>query len=105
MIKVLSNTNSRFRRRLVGVASATALAGVACVGAVLSTTDAADAASTADISVVQHVSGGAKSGQTVDKVTVHNAGSVTAKSVQAVFLLKTTAHGFLLHSNTGVCQI
>jgi hypothetical protein len=106
MINIFSDTDGHPRRRLTVLVTAAALAGAACVSAMFVGTSTASAGSTADISVSQHVSGGSASGSTVDTVTVHNAGSATANSIEAVYLLKSAATSYLVHSSTTTpCQI
>ncbi|MCW2495534.1 hypothetical protein, partial [Jatrophihabitans sp.] len=106
MISISPVAGGHARRRLTGLAAAAALVGAACASAVFIGSGTASAASTADISVSQHISGGTASGSTVDTVTVHNAGAATANSIEAVYLLKSASHGYTVRSSTSAaCQI
>jgi hypothetical protein len=106
MLSISLATDGHARRRLTSLAAAAALVGAACAGATFIGSSTATAASTADISVSQHITGGSVSGSTIDTVTVHNAGSVAANSIEAVYLLKSTTTLFtLLSSTTTPCQI
>ena len=82
-------TDSRPRKRSArAVLSVTALALIGGACAFLSTGGSAAAAGTADLSVSQKISGSLTSGQTVDTVSIHNAGPNTALNVNMDSLLK-----------------
>jgi Domain of unknown function DUF11 len=106
MISILFDADGHARRRLTGLVTAAVLVGAACTSAMFIGSSTASAASTADISVSQHISGGAASGSTIDAVTVHNAGAATANSIEAVYLVKSASKGYSVHSSTTTpCQI
>jgi hypothetical protein len=94
------------RRRLVGVVCAATAVAASCAGLLVATTGTATAATTADISVSQRIAGASASGSTLDVVTVHNAGSATANSIEAVYLMKSSVRSYSVRSSTSTpCQI
>jgi hypothetical protein len=103
MMSILSDTDRPVRRRVTGLITAAALLGAS---AMFNGASNATGASTADIAVSQHITGGAASGQTVDTVTVHNHGAATARSIEAVYLMKSASRSYSVHSSTtALCQI
>ena len=95
----------RRRHPLAARVAAAALVVAGSVTAVVVPSGAALAAATADLSVSQRISGGSVSGQTIDTVTVHNAGPATATNVNITSLLTTASSGLYIRSNTGTCQL
>ncbi len=99
-----SAPNRLSRRLSLVLISALALA-IAGGIALLVPGGAASAAGTADLSVSQSISGSSVSGQTIDTVTVHNAGPTTADHVNITSLLKTASSTFGIHANFGSCEL
>ena len=65
---------------------------------------ASAASSSADVSMRQHISGGSSNGQTVDTITIHNAGPSTANNVALTMLQKSTSNFILTSTNHGTCE-
>ena len=95
----------RHRHPLAARIAAAALVVSGGVTAVVVPGGVASAATTADLSVSQRISGSSVSGQTIDTVTIHNAGPATATSVNFTSLLTTASSGLYIRSNTGTCQL
>jgi hypothetical protein len=93
------------KRSFVAVVStgAITLVGTAALVAVMGGSASA-VSSNADVSVRQHISGGSSNGQTVDTLTIHNAGPSTANNVNVTMLLKSSSNFILTSTNRGTCE-
>jgi hypothetical protein len=91
-------------RSLIAVISSSALVIAGGAAILLATSAPAAAASSADVSLVQTISGGSTSGATVDTIRVHNAGSATANNTNISVLTKSTSNFILTSSHSGVCE-
>ena len=101
-----SEATSTSRNRSVLAVVSTAVMALVGAGAIVAVTggSASASASNADVSVTQHISGGSSNGQTVDTVTVHNAGPATANNVNVTMLLRSSSNFILTSTNRGTCE-
>jgi hypothetical protein len=95
---------TRRRRSLITVMSASALVIAGGAATLLATSTTATAASSADLSLVQTISGSSTSGETVDTIRVHNAGSATANHINISVFTKSTSNFILTASHSGTCE-
>jgi hypothetical protein len=107
-MKVVSGreaTEKSRKRSLVAAVSTGALvfSGAAAL-LVLTGASASAGPSNADVSVKQHISGGSSNGQTVDTLTIHNAGPSTANNVNLTMLQKSSSNFILTSVNHGTCE-
>ena len=98
-------TTTPGRRSLAAATSVAALV-LGSTAAVLALTGGTASASpsTVDLSLTQRISGSSTSGQTVDTVTIHNAGPSTANHVNVTMLQKSTTNFILTSANRGTCE-
>jgi large repetitive protein len=108
VMKVVSGraaTSTSRKRSLIAAVSTGAMALVGMAAVVAVTGGSASAAtSNADVSVKQRISGGSSNGQTVDTLTIHNAGPSTANNVNLTMLQKSSSNFILTSANHGTCE-
>jgi hypothetical protein len=107
-MKLVSGRNATTTplRRFLAAATSVAALVLGSTAALLVVTGGSAAASPAavDLSVTQRISGSSTTGQTVDTLTIHNAGPSTANHVNLTMLLKSTSNFILTSTNHGTCE-